>query len=154
VLNVGIIRLLAGWFIRAGSQYTGEAWPLIAWQWFHLVFVVCFCVHCSCRYTLMQPGKRAWALVLSLIVGIPLAYLLPWYAAAICLFLPRTYWRMLISWLTYPNVHAPGLFRSPIRPQGLRLALSISFDLPTAFLAMFFAIPALETDDDTALQIR
>lgn len=146
------LKFLIGWMVRA-AEFGGHDWPLLVWHGFHLLFIACFCVHTCYRFTLMHPWKRIAALVLSLGVGIPVSYVLPWYSGLICLAVPRTCWRMIVSWLLYPDVHCPGLFRSPIRPVILRTVLSFSCEFPNALIAMLFALPLLETDDDKALQL-
>lgn len=146
------LKFLLGWMVRA-AEFGGHSWAMPAWQAFHLLFIVCFCIHTCCRFTLMKRTKRIAALVLTLAIGVPASYLLPWYSIFACLVAPLACWRAIVSWLTYPDVRSPGLFRSPIRPLALRSVLSISCEFPNALIAVLFALPLLETDDDAALQL-
>lgn len=107
--------------------------------------VVGFGVHYCTRFTLMDPAARRRALLLFFLVGLPLTFV-P-FSWALCLVAPRRCWDAFVSWLTYPDHDAPGLYRSPLGPPWLRKALSISFAFLPAFAAIAPVLLITEHED-------
>jgi hypothetical protein len=100
-----------------------------------LALVVGLGVHACYRYTLMAPpDDRRNALLAFLLVGLPVSLL--WESAYLLLLVaPVAAWRAVVSWLTYPENPAPGLFRSPLGPPWVRFLLTLGCDLPAAAAA-------------------